>query len=123
MENLWSIADSGAVRGGAGDLVQSGQAMSANRLFLICEHHPQIEHSLLIADRQANDVPYLMAVSSVAKAHRADEWFTKHMACGHGCDHFKLALGRTADWDVAPVDHVGGAVRLELLNGGADASH
>jgi len=97
--------------------------MSANRLFLICEHHQQPEHALLIADRQANDVPYLMAVSTVAKAHRADEWFTKHMACGHGCDHFKLAYGNTMDWDVAPIDAVGSGVRLALINGGEDAAH
>lgn len=93
--------------------------MSANRLFLVCSHHPSIEDSLLLADRAGNDVPYLLA-----KLKRADDWFTKHMACGRGCDHFKLAHHRSPDWDVPPPaeETAAGGVRLALLNGGVHGS-
>jgi len=90
--------------------------MSANRLYLVCSHHTNPEDSLLLADRAGNDVPYLLA-----KLKRADDWFTKHMACGTGCDHFKLGYNRPQNWDVSPPDVIGTGVRLALINGGDHA--
>lgn len=89
--------------------------MSANRLFLVCTHHESLEDALLLADRGGNDAQYL-----AASMKRADDWYARHMRCGRGCDHFKLAYHRTPDWDVAPPaeNTVPGAVRLNLaLNG------
>lgn len=88
--------------------------MSANRIFLVCSHHQRFEEALLIAERDGNDAQYI-----AANLKRADDWFAKHMRCGRGCDHFKLAYHRTPDWDVAPpAEHtVAGGVRLSLVNG------
>lgn len=89
--------------------------MSANRIFLVCSHHPSIEDALLIADR-----PDACGQYSAAVPKRADEWFAKHAKCSRGCDHFKLAFHRPLDWDVSPdaQDTVAGAVRLGIINGG-----
>ncbi len=88
--------------------------MSANRLFLVCAHHPQLEHALCLAERAGNDAQY-----TAASMKRADDWFAKHQGCGRGCDHFQLAMHRPADWDVAPPAEAtpAGAVRLALVNG------
>lgn len=87
--------------------------MSANRLFLVCSHHPKLDESICIGERGGNDVQYMSP-----NLKRLDDWYAKHMACGRGCDHFQLALNRPADWDVAPPaeDTAAGAVRLALVN-------
>lgn len=89
--------------------------MSANRLFLVCSHHPRIEEALLLSERAGNDVQYM-----AASMKRADDWYAKHMTCGDTCDHFQLALHRSANWDVPqPAESTpAGAVRLALVNGG-----
>lgn len=88
--------------------------MSANRLFLVCSHHPQIEDALCLAERAGNDAQYV-----AANMKRADDWFAKHQGCGRGCDHFQLAMNRPADWDCSPPAEAtpSGAVRLALVNG------
>jgi len=88
--------------------------MSANRMFLVCSHHPRLEDAIVIGERLGNDVPYM-----APNLKRLDDWYTKHMGCGRGCDHFQLALNRPVDWDVAPPaeDTTAGAVRLALVNG------
>jgi hypothetical protein len=88
--------------------------MSANRIFLVCAHHPAIEEALLIADRPDASGQYCAAMPK-----RADEWFAKHARCARGCDHFKLAFHRPLDWDVSPPAEstVAGGVKLALVNG------
>lgn len=88
--------------------------MSANRIFLICSFHPSFDDSLLLAERHGNDAQYL-----AASQKRADDWYAKHMRCGRGCDHFKLAYNRPLDWDVPPPAEgtVAGGVRLAMVNG------
>jgi hypothetical protein len=88
--------------------------MSANRLFLVCSHHPAIEDSLCLGERGGNDVQYL-----TPNLKRADDWFMRHAECGRGRDHFQLAYHRPVDWDVAPPAErtVAGGVRLALVNG------
>lgn len=88
--------------------------MSANRLFLVCSHHPDIEQALCLAERAGNDVQYI-----ASSMKRADDWYAKHMGCGSGCDHFQLAIQRPANWDCAmPAENTpAGAVRLTLMNG------
>lgn len=90
--------------------------MSANRLFLVCSHHPAIEDALCLGERVANDVQYF-----IPNMKRADDWFEKHSNCGRGKDHFALAYHRPQDWDVAPpAEHtVAGGVRLAIVNGSA----
>ena len=88
--------------------------MSANRLFLVCTHHPNLEDALCLAERGGNDVQYF-----ATSMKRADDWFEKHAQCGRGRDHFQLAHHRPIDWDVAPPaeNTVAGGVRLALVNG------
>lgn len=88
--------------------------MSANRLFLVCVHHPNIEDALCLGERLGNDVPYLSPSTK-----RLDDWYLKHMECGRTLDHFTLAYHRPQDWDVAlPAEKtVAGGVRLALVNG------
>ena len=88
--------------------------MSANRLFLVCSHHPNPEDALCLAERGGNDVPY-----TASSMKRADDWFAKHQGCGRGRDHFQLAHQRPMDWDVPQPaeDTPAGAVRLALVNG------
>lgn len=88
--------------------------MSANRLFLVCSHHQNIEDSICIGERLANDTPY-----ASPNLKRLAEWYAKHMACGRGMDHFQLAYNRPQDWDVPqPAEHTpAGAVRLALVQG------
>lgn len=87
--------------------------MSANRLFLVCSAHPQIEEALCLAERAGNDVQYL-----ASNMKRVDDWYLKHQHCMPGCDHFQLALNRTADWDCSPParNTTAGAVRLALVS-------
>lgn len=94
--------------------------MSANRLFLVCAHHPQIEDSLLLAERANNESAYEGSFfSGRDDLRRVDDWFEKHSKCGRTRDHFTLAYHRPHDWDVAPpAEHtVAGGVRMALVNG------
>jgi hypothetical protein len=85
--------------------------MSANRMFLVCSHHPQIEDALCLADRADQTAQY-----TVASVRRADEWFAKHSGCGRGCDHFQLAFHRPQNWDTPKIaDPIPTAVRLALV--------
>lgn len=88
--------------------------MSSNRLFLVCSHHPNLADAFCIGERTGNDSQYI-----APHMRKLDGWYTKHMGCGRGLDHFQLALNRPADWDVAPPaeNTTAGAVRLALVNG------
>lgn len=88
--------------------------MSANRLFLVCSHHQNLEDALCLGERAGNDAQY-----TIAALKRGDDWFAKHQGCGRGCDHFQLAYHRPQDWDSPqPAEHTpAGAVRLALING------
>lgn len=66
--------------------------MSANRIFLVCNHCQSIEESLLLAERQTASDQYL-----TPNLKRADDWFAKHLKCGVDC--FSLAYHRPKDWD------------------------
>jgi hypothetical protein len=96
--------------------------MSANRIFLVCQHCPQPESALLLADRADGEAQYMGA-----NLKRCDDWYGKHQRCGSGVDHFRLAYQRTQDWDVsppAPATAVG--VRIALANstnGSTGGSH
>ncbi len=81
---------------------------------MVCQHHTQAEHALLIAERVDSDTQYIAAFSK-----RADDWFAKHQACGRTRDHFRLAFGKPQDWDVSPPAEatVAGGVRFALVNG------
>lgn len=88
--------------------------MSANRLFLVCSHHPKLEDAFCIGERLGNDVQYI-----APNLKRMDDWYLKHMECGRSMDHFQLAYHRPQDWDVPqPAEgSVAGGVRLALVNG------
>jgi hypothetical protein len=89
--------------------------MSANRLFLVCSHHPNFEDAFCLGERVANDVQYFAPSNK-----RMDDWYGKHMGCGRGCDHFQLAYHRPLNWDSPkPAENTAaGGVRLALVNGG-----
>jgi len=90
--------------------------MSANRLFLVCQHCQEPEHALLLAERDDSVTQY-----ERANLRRADEWFASHARCGEGSDHYKLAYGRPQDWDLATkASKAASAVRLALANGGGE---
>lgn len=88
--------------------------MSANRIFLVCQHCKDPSQALLLAERADGESQY-----TAASNKRADEWYGKHQRCGTGVDHYVLALQRPADWDLSPPaqDTPAGAVRLALING------
>jgi hypothetical protein len=88
--------------------------MSANRLFLVCAHHPKLEDAFCIGERANGEGQYV-----APNMKRMDDWYAKHMGCGRGCDHFKLAYHRTQDWDISPPaeQSIAGGVRLALVNG------
>lgn len=87
--------------------------MSANRIFLVCSHHPQLENALCIAERADAQATY-----EPTSAKRADEWFAKHAGCGNP-DDFQVAYHRPNNWDVSPPaeNTVAGAVRMGIVNG------
>lgn len=88
--------------------------MSANRLFLVCSHHPNLEDALCLGERADAESQYTTAISS----SKADEWFAKHMTCARGCDHFQLAYHRPQDHDVPRhLRTTAQAVRMALVNG------
>lgn len=102
--------------------------MSANRLFLVCSHHPNPEDALCLAERPGNESGYypngkcrcLGKCGCAAKElERQNAWFRKHSECGRDRDHYRLAMSRPADWDVPkPAEKTAaGAVRLELVKG------
>lgn len=85
--------------------------MSANRMFLVCSQHPQIEDALCLAERADATAQYAMA-----SVRRADDWFAKHAGCARGCDHFQLAFHRQPNHDTPKVaDPIPTAVRLALV--------
>lgn len=89
--------------------------MSANRILLVCAYHETFEEAFCIGERLGNDVQYV-----APNTKKMDDWYARHMGCGRGLDHFKLAYQRTQDWDVPPAAEtsVAGGVRLALLDGG-----
>jgi hypothetical protein len=88
--------------------------MSANRIFLVCQHCKDPSQALLLAERADASAQY-----TAATMKRADDWYAKHQRCGPDVDHYQLALQRTANWDLSPQaqDTVAGGVRLALVNG------
>ena len=99
--------------------------MSANRLFLVCQHCPELEHALCIASRQDAQDGYRVhecrchgkCPCPAQELARQRAWFKQHAACG--VDGFKLAYHRPQGWDVSPPaqNTPAGAVRLALVNG------
>ncbi len=99
--------------------------MSANRIYLVCQHHPQPEEALCLAERADGHSQYRPAecrclgkCSCPAKElARQRDWFKKHAECG--VDSFKLAYQRPQGWDVSPPaeDTVAGQVRVAIING------
>lgn len=87
--------------------------LSANRIFLVCQHCQSPEHALLLAERADGNSQY-----TAATAKRSDDWYAKHQRCGQGVDNFKLAYHRPQDWDVSPPaqDTPAGAVRMALVD-------
>jgi hypothetical protein len=87
--------------------------VSANRIFLVCSHHPQLENALCLGERGDGSSVY-----SAANMKRADEWFAKHSSCG--VDTFNLAFHRPQGWDQSPdaQDTVAGGVKLALATTG-----
>lgn len=88
--------------------------MSANRIFLVCQHCQDPSQAMLLAERSDGEAQYI-----AASFKRADDWYAKHQRCGKGVDHFKLGYGRPQDWDVSPPaqNTPAGAVRMALING------
>jgi hypothetical protein len=81
--------------------------MSANRLFLVCSHHPQLENALCLGERAEGSATY-----DSAKVRQA--WFDTHSKCGNP-DDFQLAYHKPQNWDTAkPADETAIAVRLAL---------
>ena len=93
--------------------------MSANRIFLVCKHCPQLEHALLLAERADGESQY-----TAASGKRSDDWYAKHQRCGDGVDHYMIAYHRPLDWDLSPRADatVAGGVRMALLNGAVNGS-
>lgn len=90
--------------------------MSANRIFLVCSHHPKLEEALLLAER-----PDAAEAYATGLPKRADAWFIKHSLCARGCDHFQLAFQRPPNWDVSPpAEPVANGVRLALVTGSGE---
>lgn len=89
--------------------------MSANRLYLVCAHHPKIEDAFCIGERAISEGQY-----ASTSTKRMDEWYAKHMGCSRGCDHFALAYQRPQNWDVPmPAESTpAGVVRLVLASEG-----
>lgn len=89
--------------------------MSANRIFLVCSHHPSIEDALLLSERMPGNTTHEPPLKF---SHQA-AWFERHARCGNP-DDFQLAFQRPQNWDVSPPaqDTVAGAVRLGIINGG-----
>src|ERR1700689_416946 len=88
--------------------------VEGNELFIICTVcGPDIAQSLRIARR--TDGPY----GHFADRRDLDKFFEKHADCGGTRDHWKLAMGREANYDaneiVDPATNLKGAVRLALV--------
>lgn len=90
--------------------------MSANRLYLVCTHHTNPEEALLLGERASYEAGY-----TPSKYKNARDWFDAHAACGRTRDHFALAYGHPADWDIDPPaeDTVAGQVKLAVAINGA----
>jgi hypothetical protein len=102
--------------------------MSANRLFLVCSHHPNPEDALCLGERyDSRDRYFPLGMCRCAgkcgcaakELERTNQWFAKHAECGRDKDHFQLAMSRPANWDCSPPAEAtpAGAVRLALVNG------
>lgn len=98
--------------------------LSANRIFLVCSAHPNIEDALCIADRPPGDSRYYCASNCRCLKCKCAEkardqrgaFFAKHANCG--VDQYSLAYHRPKGWDVSPPaqDTPAGAVRLALVD-------
>lgn len=107
--------------------------MSANRIFLVCSHHPSPEDALCLAVvGLASDGKDRYFPAAACRCHgdcpcaaeeqeRVNQWFKKHAHCGpnRGRDHFQIAYNRPQDWDLSPPaeNTTAGAVKLALVNG------
>ena len=92
--------------------------MSANRIFLVCQHCPRPEDAYCVGSRDGNDTPY---VAGALK--RMDDWYEKHARCGSGFDHITLGYAKPHDWDQpTPAPQVASAVRLAIADSTSDGS-
>jgi hypothetical protein len=80
-----------------------------NRMYLVCTHcGAEIEHTIMLGQRRTG------AFSKSPRQHHLEEWFEAH--AHDGGDHFKLAFGKTPDWDRSmSADPVHLAVKLALV--------
>lgn len=84
--------------------------MSANRIFLVCTHHPEEQHALVLGSRLANG--YHRAPRPV----QIEEWFDLHKHCGGNADHFTIAFQKPKNWDISPpAPPIAAHVRLALV--------
>lgn len=88
--------------------------MSANRLFLVCSHHPKFEDAFCIGERGTSQAQY-----TAPRFKGMDDWYARHMGCGRGCDHFQLAYHRPPDHDLPKsADPIKASVRVEIAKAG-----
>lgn len=67
-----------------------------NRIFIICSIcGADTHHSLMLGKRRSG------AYGRQPSQRELEEWFDQHAQCGGTRDHFKLALAKPADWDMA----------------------
>lgn len=87
--------------------------VEGNRLYLICQSHPDAEHSLMLGMRRNGG--YARAPSQ----REIQACFDEHEKCPGGLDHFKSALQKPANWDapeiVTPDSNIHAAVKLALV--------
>ena len=89
--------------------------VGGNQLYLICTIcGNEAANALLLADRKIDS-----GYGAIADRRNLDRFFDRHAKCGGTRDKFKLALGKSADWDmgevVDPATNIKGAVRLALV--------
>lgn len=85
-----------------------------NQLYVICTIcGPEVANALLMGTR--DEAGY----ENAPERRAAEKFFQRHASCGNTRDHFKLAMGHSADYDaleyVDPATNIHGAVKLALV--------
>jgi len=83
--------------------------MSENRLFLVCLHHPEVQHALILGKRLGT------GYFRPPQTREILEWMEQHATCGGDLDHFAIAYEKPKNWDLAVKKPVSGAVHLALV--------
>lgn len=91
---------------------------SANRVFLVCQHHPEPASALCLGDRPEGSSVYAL---DGRLERRAEKFFERHAKCGVDC--FRLAYERPQAWDLSPpADPAAVGVRMALATGAVNGS-